>query len=149
MGSLALPSSGLVYADSDIIIYSVETHRVYWTILEPLWQAAKAGSFTIVTSELALMETQIGPLRSGDALLQTAYEQVFQSAEMRLLSISLGVLREAARLRATIPGLRTPDALHAATAALAGCIMFLSNDVGFRRVPSLPLVLLDEVLAAP
>ena len=149
MGSLALPSSGLVYADSDIIIYSVETHTVYWPVLEPLWQTAKGGSLTIISSELALMETLIGPLRSGDAILQTAYEQLFQSPEVRLLPISQAVLREGARLRATIPGLRTPDALHAATATLAGCAMFLSNDVGFRRVPGLPLVLLDEVLAAP
>ncbi len=149
MGSLALPSSGLVYTDSDIVIYSVETHPVYWPILQPLWRTAGGGSVSIISSELALMETFIGPLRSGDTILLTAYEHVFQSPEMRLLPISQAVLREGARLRATIPALRTPDALHAATATLAGCTMFLSNDVGFRRVPGLPIVILDEVLATP
>ena len=58
-------------------------------------------------------------------------------------------LREAARLRATIPGLKTPDVIHAATALLNGCALFVSNDTGFRRIPGLPLVLLDDVLAAP
>jgi predicted nucleic acid-binding protein len=123
-----------VYTDTDILIYSVETHAVYWSVLQPLWQAARAGSLSIVSSELALMETLIGPMRAGDRVLLTAYEQVFQAPEMLLVPISQSVLREAARLRATIPALRTPDALHAATAALAGCGLFLSNDVGFRRI---------------
>jgi len=74
MGSLMLPSSGLVYTDSDIIIYSVETHPAYWPILQPLWQAARTGSVSIISSELALMETLIGPLRSGDTILISAYE---------------------------------------------------------------------------
>ena len=58
-------------------------------------------------------------------------------------------MREAARLRAIIPGLKTPDAIHAATALIHGCVMFVTNDTVFRRVPNLPLVLLDDVLAAP
>lgn len=135
--------------DSDIIIYSVETHAIYWPLLQPLWQAARAGSLSIFSSELALLETLIGPLRSGDTLLLNAYEQVFQAPEMRLLPISQAVLRDAAHLRATIRALRTPDALHAASALLASCALFLTNDVGFRRVPRLPVVILDEVLAAP
>jgi predicted nucleic acid-binding protein len=56
-------------------------------------------------------------------------------------------LREAARLRATISGLKTPDAIHAATALQHGCALFVSNDVGFRRVPGLSLAILDDVLA--
>lgn len=148
MGSLALPASARVYTDSDIVIYSVETHPLYWSLLQPLWQAAKIGSLSILSSELVLMETLIGPLRSGDSVLQAAYEQVLHSPEMRLLPISQTVLQEGARLRATISSLRTPDALHAASATLAGCTVFLTNDAGFRRVPGLPLVILDDVLAA-
>jgi predicted nucleic acid-binding protein len=64
---------------------------------------------------------------------------------MRLLPITQHILRDAARLRATTK-LRTPDALHAATARQAGCVLFVTNDVGFRGVASLPLVLLDDLL---
>ena len=42
MGALSLPASGLVYLDTNPIIYSVEKHPVYWPLLQPLWQAAKA-----------------------------------------------------------------------------------------------------------
>lgn len=40
MGSLKLPTSGLVYFDSQAVIYSVETHPDYWSLLEPVWEAA-------------------------------------------------------------------------------------------------------------
>ncbi len=77
MGSLTIPSSGLVYLDTNPIIYSVEKHPVYWPLLQPFWQAAKGKTSEIVSSDLALMETLIGPLKSGDAALATAYEQLF------------------------------------------------------------------------
>jgi hypothetical protein len=37
MGLLALPSSGSIYTDSDIVIDSVETHPRYWPTLQPLY----------------------------------------------------------------------------------------------------------------
>lgn len=63
---------------------------------------------------------------------------------MRLLPITQPILRRAAHLRATTK-LKTPDALHAATALEAGCVLFVSNDLGFRSVPNLPLVILSDL----
>ena len=110
-----------------------------------MWRAAQAGTVEIVSSELTLMEAMVGPLKSGNTTLEKAFEQVLLGTEMRLLPITQPVLREAARLRATTK-LKTPDALHAATASDAGCALFITNDVGFRAVASLPLVILDDLL---
>jgi predicted nucleic acid-binding protein len=147
VGSLTLPTSGLVYADAQTFLYSVEKHPDYAPLLRPLWQAAQAGTLEVVSSELALMETLVGPLKKGDAGLCSTYEQFFQQGGMRLLPITLSVLRDAARLRATTK-LRTPDALHAATAQLSGCALFLTNDFGFRGIAGLPLAILQDVLTA-
>jgi len=145
MGALSLPASGLVYLDANSIIYTVETHPVYGPLLQPLWQAAQTRSIEVVTSELALMETLVGPLKSGNTLLEHAYEQALLGTDIRLLPITHPILRGAARLRATTK-LKTPDALHAATAQQAGCVLFVTNDGGFRNVPGLPLVILDDLL---
>ena len=145
MGSLTVPTAGLVYLDTNPIIYSVEKHPVYWPLLEPLWQAAKGRTIEIVSSELTLMETLVGPLKSGDTALATAYEQLFQQAQTRLLPLTQPILREAARLRATTR-LKTPDALQAATAQQAACVLFVTNDASFRGNTSLPLVILDDLL---
>ena len=42
-------------------------------------------------------------------------------------------------------GTRT-DARHAATAIQAECALFITNDADFRRVPGLPVVVLDDLL---
>ena len=113
MGTLTLPASGVVYLDASPIIYSVEKHPVYGPLLQPLWYAAQSKTIEVVSSDLVLMESLIGPLKSGDTSLEKTYEQALLGSEMRLLPITQSILREAARLRATTK-LKTPDALHLA-----------------------------------
>jgi predicted nucleic acid-binding protein len=145
VGALSLPASGLVYLDANPIIYTVEKHPVYGPLLQPLWQAAQAKTIEVVSSELALMETLVGPLKSGNVTLQRDYEQALLGTDMRLLPITQAILRDAAGLRATTR-LKTPDALHAATARQAGCVLFVTNDAAFRGLVGLPLVILDDLL---
>lgn len=89
------------------------------------------------------------PIRRGSAALQADCERLLLGTpHLRLLPTIQEVLREAARLRAATPGLRTPDSLlHAATALLIGCAL-VTNDARFRRVPHLSLAVLGDVLAA-
>src|SRR5437763_2815769 len=115
MGALTLPVSGLVYIDTMTLIYTVERYPAYWPLLEPLWLAAQARTVEIVSSELTLMEALVGPLKSGNAALEKAFEQALLGTGLRLLPITQPILRDAAQLRATTR-LRTPDALHAAAA---------------------------------
>lgn len=145
MGALTPPASGSVYIDTMALIYTVERYPAYWQLIEPLWQAAQAETVEIVTSELTLMEVLVGPLKSGNAALEKAFEQALVGTGFRLLPITQPILREAARLRATTE-LKTPDALHAATAQQAGCALFVTNDPDFHGVAGLPLVILDDLL---
>ena len=148
MGSLNLPISGQVYVETPTLIYTVERHPLYGPLLDSFWRAASAGKITPISSELIITEALVMPIRNRDTRLQDAYESALFQSDLNLLPLTQDVLREAARLRADIPGLRTPDALHAATALIAGCTLFLTNDAGFRRVHGLPLAILDDVLAS-
>jgi predicted nucleic acid-binding protein len=145
VGTLILPSSGLVYLDANSIIYTVEKHPDYSPLLRALWLAAQANTIDVVSSELVLVETLVLPLKNGDKALQQAYELALLGTELRLLPITQRILRRAAQLRATTK-LKTPDALHAATALDAGCALFVTNDVGYRVVTGLPLVVLNDLL---
>ena len=146
MGSLIVPSSGSVYVDAPIMIYSVEKHPAYATLIQPLWLALSKGNIEVITSELTIMESIVAPLRHGDTATLSAFDFAFTRPGMRLLTVTESVLRDAAGLRATTPALRTPDAIHAATAISSACTMFLTNDSGFRRVPTLPVTVLDDLL---
>ena len=146
MGSLILPSSGPVYADAQIFIYSVEKHPIYAPLLRPLWESVARADLEVISSELTLLEALVGPLKQGDPALETDYENFFVCPGIRLLPITPSILRAAARLRATLSRLRTPDAIHAATASSCDCTLLLTNDFAFRHIPGLPVVILDDLL---
>ena len=147
MGSLTLPTGGSVYIDANAIIYSVERIEPYRELLAPMWQEARAGRFALASNELVVLETLIKPLREGNARLEMLFRSIFAAAEMDLIPATLAIWEDAARIRAAT-GLKTSDALHAATALSAGCTLFVTNDTDFRRVEGLPIVVLDDLVQA-
>ena len=147
MGPLILPTGGSVYVDANAIIYSVERVEPYSNLLAPMWEEARAGRFTLASSELVALETLVRPLRDGNARLEMLFRSILAAAEMNLIPATLAIWEDAARIRAET-GLATPDALHAATALQAECTLFVTNDTDFRRVQRLPVAVLDDLVEA-
>ena len=147
MGALALPASGTVYLDANGFIYSIERIDPYRALLDILWQTVSTGQITVVTSELTLLAVLVRPLKVGDAPTATLFRTVLRhTPDVPMVPITQTVLEEAANLRATL-GLRTPDALHLATALLNGCALLVTNDRAFRRVPDLAVTVLSELVS--
>ena len=148
MGQLTLPTSGPVYLDADVVIYSIEKIEPYWSLLQPMWQAARDGDFLLVSSELLLLETLVKPIQAGDKQLEQIFRQLLlTSTDIQLYPISLPILEQAIHLRASL-NLKTPDAIHAATALSLNCTLFLTNDKIFSRIPNLPATILHQALSA-
>jgi len=141
MGALKLKPNSQIYVDTSIVIYTIEQFPEYFPTLEPFWINLQLGNLTVFTSELTLLEVLIQPLRQENMVLVSAYEDFLQNAEIKLLSINQTILR----LRA-ITKLKTPDAIHAATALLANCDQLFTNDSDFRKVPALSVKVLHEVI---
>ena len=133
--------------DTQVIIYTVEANPNYYSLLQPLWLKFQTGEIELMTSELTLLETLVFPLKNANTILVRDYEQLLLSSEIQLVPITQSVLRTAANLRANT-NLKTPDAIHAATAISEGCTLLLTNDNGFRNVPNLSVVILSDVLAS-
>lgn len=145
MGRLNVPASGRVYLDADALIYSVEKLAPYDRLLEPVWLAAQAGHITIIGSELLLLETLVKPVQMGDTELAHLFQDLLlHTREVDLHPITRPVLEQALQLRADY-NLKTPDALHAATALLGSCNLFVSNDRAFTRVANLNVAILSEL----
>lgn len=145
MGRLNFLDETLVYLDTSPIIYSGEEHEVYQPILQDMWKNARAGKFRLATSALTLLELLVRPLRTGNAPLVIHYEELLSNSDLRLVPITRDVLRTGAELRAT-QNLKTPDAIHAATAILTGCSHFVTNDPSFRRLADIEVVVLSDLL---
>ena len=102
----------------------------YWL---PYGGRPRRGQFVVVCSEMAITETLVRPIREGNEDLEAAFRAVFAAPEVQLNPATRELWEDTARLRAET-GLKTPDALHAATALRASCALFITNDADFRRV---------------
>lgn len=145
MGTLTLPKSGTVYADTSPIIYSLEKHADFETLLEPLWEAMDNRQIEVVTSSLTLLETLVAPLKNNNQKLAADYRTFLTQTNLILSPITDDILLEAAKLRATV-NLKTPDAIHAATALKSNCNQFITNDSAFRKISALNVIILKDLI---
>jgi len=142
-----LPTNGLIYIDACAVIYSVERVEPYSTLLAPLWKSARRQTAEILTSELSLLEVLVRPLHTGNTALEALFRDLLlASQEVSLIPVSRAVIERAAAVRATT-GLRTPDAIHVASARQSRCRSFVTNDPVFSRVAGLPTVILHDLLS--
>lgn len=95
-----------------------------------------------MTSELTWLETLTKPVQEGNTVLEGLFRSFLTAEEVRLVPVDRDLWERAARLRGL--GLRTPDAIHAATAVYTACSLMVTNDSAFRRVPDLTVAVLDD-----
>jgi len=98
-----------------------------------------AGS--LVTSRLTRLECRSKPLRAGDLTTLAQFDVFFAGIELILADVSPAVIERATDLRAKY-NLKTPDALHYATAVEVGATVFLTGDRGFARCMEVPVEVL-------
>ena len=107
---------GLIFVDSCLVIYAFEDHPRHG---ERVRQAlARENPEDLAISPLVMLECLVAPMRDGDLALQHHYQRGLKQFE--LLAMPEEVYRQAAQLRARF-GLKTPDALHLATAITHDC----------------------------
>lgn len=113
-----------IYLDSCIVIYLVELNPLYAATIEARMQASAPARFCC--TPLVRLECLVMPYRTNDTGLLGLYESFFKAQTS--LDLLPAIFDEAARLRATHKGLKTPDALHLAAASHHGCTEFWTND---------------------
>ncbi len=86
----------------------------------------------------------VAPLRKGDKQRAKLFREIIKdSPGVEYRPITDDILERAASLRAEL-GLRTPDAILAATCFLADCAVFVTNDARLKRLTGIRTVLLSE-----
>ena len=104
-----------VYFDTNIFIYAFETPSRYRTQLASLASLLDEERCVVFTSEFTLSEILTKPFR--DNMLDSAakYRETLEDSAIRLAPVTRSVLIRSAMLRGQL-GIKTPDALHVATA---------------------------------
>ena len=124
-------NSPLIYLDSCIIIYLVEEHQTFAPVIET--HLASQPKAILAFSALSEMECLVMPLRQKNQLLLDKFRDWFQSVAL-YLPTERAISRQAAQLRASYPGLKTPDALHLATAQYFQCAELWTNDDRLQKI---------------
>jgi predicted nucleic acid-binding protein len=114
----------VIYLDTAFCVYLVEHPGRRGERARQLLDSAER--FAI--SPLVLMECLVKPLREADTALEDDYRLTL--GELAKLPIEAETYERAARLRAAT-GVKTPHALHWATAALTGCAAVWTADAAF------------------
>ncbi|MCI0710468.1 MAG: PIN domain-containing protein [Chloroflexi bacterium] len=139
----ALKDIERIYVEAAPLIYYIEENTAHLDKMVAVIQAIESGSLEAISSVITLTEVLIHPIRENDEYLEQQYRDILtNNDQFKLMSVSPTIAESAARLRVSY-NLRTPDALHVATALDADCDAFLSNDLGLKRVTELKVILLD------
>lgn len=147
MGELAGPlrEARVAYLDTAPLVYAIEDHPTFGPLVGAVLDAVDAGRLGAVSSTLTLAEILVQPYRRGRADLVARYRAILTgSPNLRLLGLDEAVAVEAARIRATAD-LRLPDAVHLATAVVAGADTFVTNHAQLRRFREVRVVVLRDL----
>ena len=117
--------------DTAPLIFYIEDHPTYADLLAPFFEAVKSGEIRIVTSTVTLLEVLVHPLKHGDESLAHEYNDILLSSpNIFTVPVTPATAQTAAELRAT-SNLKTPDAIHLATAINHRADAFLTGDRDF------------------
>lgn len=134
----------IAFLDANALIYRIEgaapfAGRVNAALAEAARADAELGA---AVSRLSWLECRIRPMRLNDQATLAAFDALFARPDLIWVELTRDVVELATVIRAR-HGLRTPDALQAASCLQLGAEhLFFTGDAAFQRIPGLNVRLL-------
>ncbi|WP_165847828.1 type II toxin-antitoxin system VapC family toxin [Ammonifex thiophilus] len=131
MGKLkdAASRAGIIALDTCCLIYYLEGSPLAHELRNEIFQPLEQGEFRAVVSTLALAELLVRPKSLGKENVCAEYLALLCSyPNLEIVPLTVEIALRCAKIRATNPTIRTPDAIHLATAAEKGARIFVTND---------------------
>ena len=122
-----------VYLDTQIYIYVLEKNPIFWDKAKDIIKEVEKRGDLVIASTLILAELLSKPYEIGDLQSVEKTKLAFlNTTNLVVRDTDLEIAETAGYLRGKY-GLRTPDAIHLATAIELGCDRFITNDKHFSR----------------
>jgi uncharacterized protein len=133
-----------VALDTVTLIYFLERHPVHYPTVRQLFRQIETGRVSAVMASLVFAELLVPACRAGEvATIERLVRTLSNFPHLKIFPLTTEIAADAARLRARY-SIRTPDAIHAATALTGGAAGLITNDQGLVRLePELKIWLLE------
>ena len=122
----------MIYLDSNVVIRLVEGDALARAPLVARLASSLGVAGSLTTSRLTRLECRSNLLRAGDTATLAQFDVFFSVVEISMIDVTASVVELATKIRAKY-NLKTPDALHYASAMEAGASVFLTGDRVFAR----------------
>lgn len=131
--------------DSNVLIHLLEETGPRARVAGELIDAIEAGRVHGSMATLGLAEVLAGPARHADGARFELLAAEVRSIGLRFISLDAKVAEDAAWLRGA-QALGLADAVHLASARVAGATAFVTDDQRIRSTPQLAVVRLDDAI---
>ena len=134
-----------IAADTSVFIYQLEANFISG-MTDAVFAWLERPEHAAVTSTITMTELLVPAYRSGaEEQVNNFYALLTTYPNLDWIAPNLEIADIAARIRA-VYGLRTPDALQAATAVHARATGLITNDSVFELVEGLEVLVLEGLL---
>lgn len=129
-----IPGGSRILLDTVTLIYHLERHPEHGPAASDLMRRIEVGDLEAIVSSLAITELLVHPYRGGrEDLAIEVLRTLSTYPHLGIVDLDAAVADRAARVRAE-HRLRTPDAIHAATALEEEVDGLVTNDRSFSNL---------------
>ena len=130
-----------IFLDTNLFVYLLEDNGQRGKRATEIFNEVSLRGDEVLTSALTLGELLVKPIEANDLALADRYRKAFRGPTVRLISFDEVGAEKYARIRKD-RGIKAPDAIQLATAAAAGCDLFITNDdrLTRARVPGIHFI---------
>ncbi|MBI2591446.1 MAG: type II toxin-antitoxin system VapC family toxin [Candidatus Brennerbacteria bacterium] len=141
-----LSKSKRIGLDSMAYIYLLEEHPKLSILAENIFERAENNKLTIISSVLILIEVLTGFRKSKEQDLEKKFQQIINEfSSLEIYNVDQNLVNLIVDLRANY-NLKTPDAIHLATAIEHGADIFITNDRQLKKVKEINILYIGDYI---
>ena len=122
-----------IFLDTNVFVYFLEDQGHRGKRATEIFNEISLRGDEVLTSTLTLGEILVKPLEANDVALANKYRKAFRGPTVRMIAFDEIAGERYAHIRKD-RSIKAPDAIQLATAAAAGCELFITNDDRLTRM---------------
>lgn len=132
-----------LFLDTAPVVYFVEQNPEFIGRVEPIFARLDLDIIGVV-SAVTLAECLVFPIKRGLTDLEKAFEEIIDSERVEFIATDREIAKLTAIIRAKY-NFQLPDSIQIATAIVANCDAFLTNDVALNKVTEIRAIVVCKL----